>query len=125
LDKIVIKGLSVLAKHGVTPEEKAESQVFIINCKIYVKENSAFFCDELDKTIDYVKVCENIKDVAENSGFNLIERLSEEISKSLFTNFKDIYKLKVTVKKPDAPINFVKFKYVGVKIKRKRDDYNA
>lgn len=122
MDKIVIKGLSILAKHGVNPDEKINKQRFIIDCKIYIKEKQAFFSDNLDKTVNYAQVCEVIKATIENNSFNLIEKLSEEISKSLFAHFKGIYKLKVTVKKPDAPINSVKFKYVGVKIKRKRDN---
>ena len=125
MDKIVIKGLNILAKHGVNPDEKINKQRFIIDCKIYIKEKQAFFFDNLDKTVNYAQVCKNIKETVEDHSFNLIEKLSEEISKSLFLRFEDIYKLKLTVKKPDAPINFVKFKYVGVKIKRKREDYNV
>lgn len=122
MDKIVIKGLNILAKHGVNPEEKVNDQLFIVDCKIYIKEHDAFLCDKLNKTVNYAQVCRNIKDVVESYSFNLIERLSEEISKSLFGSFKGIYKLKITLKKPNAPINFAEFKYVGVKIKRKRGD---
>lgn len=125
MDKIIIKGLSISAKHGVNPEEKVNDQLFVVDCRVYLKNKHPFSSDDVSQTINYSHVCRKIKETVENNSFNLIEKLAEEISKNLFDVFKDIHRLKVTVKKPNAPINFVKFKYVGVEIERRRADYNA
>lgn len=125
MEKIIIKGLECLARHGVNPEEKIEKQVFIIDCKMYIRGKTLFLMDKLDKTINYAGACKNIKSTVEENSFNLVERLAEEISKNLFANFNSMSKLKLTVKKPNAPINFAKFRYVGVKISRKREDYDV
>ena len=54
--------------------------------------------------------------------FNLIETVAEEAARSLIYEFKDICKIKVELKKPEAPMK-ADFEYVSVRIKRTRSDY--
>ena len=63
MDKIIIKDLEIYAYHGVLPEEKKNGQTFIVTVELFVSLRAAGITDDLDKTINYAEVCEDIRDV--------------------------------------------------------------
>ena len=119
MDKIVIKGIKVYGYHGFMEEEKKLGQNFIVDIKMSRSLKDAGVNDRLESTVNYAEVYDSVKHIIKKEKYDLIERVAEKIAEEILRKF-DISKVKVRVKKPQAPIDG-NFKYVGVEIKRKRD----
>ena len=119
MDKISIKGLKLFAYHGVNPEEKENGQNFVIDLDYYVNIARACQLDTLDDTVSYAKVVKTIRRVFTAEKYDLIERAAQVIADAVLDEFDDIFKVEVTLKKPEAPIS-AEFDYVAVSIMRER-----
>lgn len=119
MDKISIKGLKLFAYHGVNPEEKENGQNFVIDLDYYVNIARACQMDTLDDTVSYAKVVKTIRRVFTAKKYDLIERAAQVIADAVLDEFDDIFKVEVTLKKPEAPIS-AEFDYVAVSIMRER-----
>ncbi|WP_294825420.1 dihydroneopterin aldolase [uncultured Eubacterium sp.] len=119
MDKISIKGLKLFAYHGVNPEEKENGQNFVIDLDYYVNIARACQMDTLDDTVSYAKVVKTIRRVFTAEKYDLIERAAQVIADAVLDEFEDIFKVEVTLKKPEAPIS-ADFDYVAVSIMRER-----
>lgn len=121
MDKIIIKGLKIYAFHGVNPEEKDEGQNFIIDAILYVDLSKAGDTDEVFDTVSYAKATKSIIKVVKEESYNLLERVAARVIHQLFSDFLDIKRIEITVKKPEAPIK-ADFDYMAVNICRDRND---
>lgn len=119
MDKISIKGLKLFAYHGVNPEEKENGQNFVIDLDYYVNIAKACQMDTLDDTVSYAKVVKTVRRVFTAEKYDLIERAAQVIADAVLDDFEDIFKVEVTLKKPEAPIS-AEFDYVAVSITRER-----
>jgi dihydroneopterin aldolase len=119
LDKISIKGLKLFAYHGVNPEEKENGQNFIFDVDYYVNIAKACHNDSIDDTVSYAKVVKVIRSAFTQEKYDLIERAAQVVADALLDNFEDIFKVEITLKKPEAPIK-ADFDYVAVSIIRER-----
>ncbi|MDO4364752.1 MAG: dihydroneopterin aldolase [Clostridia bacterium] len=119
MDKISIKGLKLFAYHGVNPEEKENGQNFVIDLDYYVNIAKACQMDTLDDTVSYAKVVKTVRRVFTAEKYDLIERAAQVIADAVLDEFEDIFKVEVTLKKPEAPIS-AEFDYVAVSITRER-----
>ena len=119
MDKISIKCLKLFAYHGVNPEEKENGQNFVIDLDYYVNIARACQMDTLDDTVSYAKVVKTIRRVFTAEKYDLIERAAQVIADAVLDEFDDIFKVEVTLKKPEAPIS-AEFDYVAVSIMRER-----
>ena len=119
MDKISIKGLKLFAYPGVNPEEKENGQNFVIDLDYYVNIARACQMDTLDDTVSYAKVVKTIRRVFTAEKYDLIERAAQVIADAVLDEFEDIFKVEVTLKKPEAPIS-ADFDYVAVSIMRER-----
>ena len=75
--------------------------------------------DSLDDTVSYAKVVKTIRRVFTAEKYDLIERAAQVIADAVLDEFEDIFKVEVTLKKPEAPIS-ADFDYVAVSITRER-----
>lgn len=113
-NKILIRGLTVSACHGVHAEEKVNPQTFIFDADIYTDFYSAAAGDDLKYTVNYSKACDILAGVAKNNTYNLIETLAYAGVDALFKAF-DPDKIILTVYKPQAPVK-QKVDTVGVTV---------
>ncbi len=113
--------MDIFAYHGVLPSEKELGQHFIIDIKINCDLKEAGISDNLEKSISYADVYTAIESVAKEKSYDLIEALAERCAETVILKF-GAEKVKIKVKKPQAPING-SFKYCGVEIKRNKSDY--
>lgn len=102
--------------HGVLPEEKVLGQIFIIDLEMKTELKEAGVSDDLKKTVSYAEVFADIEKIVTLEEFDLIEALAEKIAERVLTAYP-INKVKVRVKKPQAPIKG-QFDFVAVEIKR-------
>lgn len=118
MDKIMARGLTFTACHGVLAEEKVNPQTFLVDLDLFMDLQPAGISDDLKDTVSYADVYEQVKKIVENESYNLLEALAENIAASLLVCFP-LQGVKVTVYKPNAPING-KFDHFAVKIIRFR-----
>ena len=104
MDKIAIKDLEIFAYHGVLPEEKAKGQTFLINAELFLDLREAGMTDNLDKTVNYAQVCQDIHEVMTGNKFDLIEAVAENVADTILLKYEPVKSVRVIVSKPEAPI---------------------
>ena len=119
MDKIIIKNLKLFCYHGVNPEEKEDGQNFIFDIETSVDLTLPCETDNVDDTVSYAKMIKTIRRVALSQKDDLIERVAQRVVDALFEEYEKLQTLKVTVKKPEAPMK-ADFEYVAVEIERER-----
>jgi FolB domain-containing protein len=102
---IYIKDLVVEAKHGWHPHEKTKDQRFKISVELQTETKSTK-TDELDDTLNWSALRDQIVAVIKNNSFNLVEKLAQAIAEDLLTN-GSVEKVTVSVDKLDAFANGV------------------
>ena len=101
MDKIIIKNAKFECNIGVTGIERRKKQEILIDIGLFFDAKKASLTDDIKNTIDYLKIHESVKNVAEKREYNLIETLAEEISKEILSNYP-VKEIIVRVKKPGA-----------------------
>ena len=119
MDKINIKNLEIFAKHGVYPAENTLGQKFVVSCTLYTDLRSAGKSDELEKSVDYGRICLDIKNYVEKYVFKLIETVAENLALKLLSENEILQKVWIEIKKPWAPVA-MHLETVSVEIERER-----
>lgn len=119
MDYIRIKGLTVYAHHGAFLKERAEGQEFIVSAEMGTRIAKAAKDDDLDKTIDYGKVCEMIVEFMTENRFHLIETCAERLADHLLRMNQGLSEITLEIHKPSAPISR-SFDDISVCITRKK-----
>lgn len=118
MDKIIIKNLELIAEHGVFKEEKFLGQKFIITIEMITDTRIAGKTDNLNYSTHYGMVANDIEKIFTSQTFNLLETCAEKIAEIILKKYTLIKEIKVSIKKPWAPIK-KHFDYVAVEIVRK------
>lgn len=118
MDKIIIENLELIAEHGVFKEEKFLGQKFIISVEMTTDTREAGKTGNLNASTHYGFVADDIEKIFTSESFDLIETCAEKIAEMILTKYPLISEVKVTVKKPWAPIR-KHFDFVAVEITRK------
>ena len=118
--KIQIKGLRIYGYHGVLEHERDEGQYFIIDASIKVDAERASSTDDIANTVSYAEIAQLISENVKNNPVNLLETLAQRLADEvLFAASPWAKSVKITVSKPDAPIDLF-FDTVTVTAKAKR-----
>ena len=123
MDKIIIKGLRVFAYHGVNPEEKRDGQTFELDITLYASLLRAGQTDDLNDTISYAKATKTALRVMNEAKYDLLEKVAQRVAEQLLSDYPDVEKVDVLLKKPQAPVK-ADFDYMAVMITRQRSDLN-
>ena len=100
---ISIEGIRVFAYHGHLPEEAILGGHFIVSVWVTTDSEEVENTDDLNHTVDYVKVIELVKEqMAIRS--NMIEHSAKRIADALLPLYK-VQKVKVEVEKIQPPID--------------------
>lgn len=117
LDKIIMQGMRFYGYHGVLDKEKLMGQEFVVDCEMLTNFKRAAEKDDINLTINYAVIYENVKKIVENEKYDLIETVAERIAQCILDN-KRIDEVIIRVKKPQAPISG-EFKHMAVEISRR------
>ena len=117
-DNITLTGLRANAHHGVFEQERRVGQVFVIDAVVYLDLAAAAESDDLDRTIHYGELAEEIVAAVESDPVDLIETVAERVA-GIVLSYDLAEFTRVTVHKPSAPIT-VPFEDVSVTIGRGR-----
>jgi len=119
MDSIIMKGMVFFGHHGVLAEEREQGQVFVVDLHLFLDLKPAGDSDDLELTVSYAEVFETVEEVVSGKPFNLIEALAERVAGNVLERFKRVREVKVTLKKPQAPIQG-NFEYMAAEITRSR-----
>ena len=104
--KIQIKGLRVFGYHGVLEHERQDGQYFIVDATILIDANRASATDDISNTVSYAEIAKLISENVRSNPVNLLETLANRLANEvLFSASPWAKKVKITVSKPDAPID--------------------
>lgn len=117
MDQITIENLELFCNHGVFPEENVLGQKFLVSAVLYTDTRKAGRTDEILDSIHYGEICHRIKEIMENNTFQLLERAAEVICEELLLGYPLLKQIKLTIKKPWAPIG-LSLETVAVEITR-------
>jgi dihydroneopterin aldolase len=118
LDRITLRGMLFLARHGVTLEERMEPQPFEVDVELRRDLAAASRSDALADTIDYSAIFSQVARIVEGESFRLVEALAGTIADAVLES-TDAASVEVRVRKPRAPLPGP-FETVEVAITRRR-----
>lgn len=113
-DIIFIKNLSFLASIGVFDWEKQVQQKLELDLELSTNIRPAAAKDDLNLTLNYAAISEQVIQLAQAQHHDLIETLAEKIAALLLANF-NTQQVSLTLRKPSAVPAAAS---VGVKIVR-------
>lgn len=120
MDRIRLKGMKFYGYHGDLPQERDLGQAFEVDIEIFMDLQPAGSKDDLNFSVNYVDVFQLVEKVVTGRPFSLIEAVAERIAILILERFIFVQVVKVTVKKPSAPVQGL-FEYMSVEITRERD----
>ena len=103
LDRISVRGMLFLARHGVTPDERLEPQPFEVDVEMRKDLARASATDELTDMIDYSALFSLVAGIVEGQSFRLLEALAATIAEAVLAE-SDAMEVEVRVRKPRAPL---------------------
>ncbi|WP_283248399.1 dihydropteroate synthase [Leucobacter allii] len=115
-DRIALTGLEVFAHHGVFDFERERGQRFLIDVELAVDLAVAAAGDALERTVHYGELAEAVVAGVERDPVDLIETVAERVAE-IALGFPGVVSTRVTVHKPEAPIDAV-FADVAVTVVR-------
>lgn len=96
-DQIHIRGLHVVAPHGVYQEERDEGRSFTVDLDAFLGVADAGQNDALAQTVDYRDLSTAILKVLNGPSRSLIEALAEEITTEILNTVAPVQRVRVTV----------------------------
>jgi dihydroneopterin aldolase len=103
-DKITLAGVKLKLHIGTTPEERNAPQECLADLTIWADLEGAAATDSLDKSIDYCRVLETVKETAEEHSYSLMETLAYRIVRNVLQDFP-LSRAKVRLRK--RPVNLL------------------
>ncbi len=102
LDRIHIHALRCRCVLGLYPEERHQARDVLISLSLYFKNPDAAMTDNINLTIDYAEVADEIQAHVNGTRYKLIESLAESIA-GLLLKRQSILACRVTVVKTGVP----------------------
>ena len=119
-DELTITGVECFGHHGVFDHERRDGQTFVIDLTLGLDTAPAAASDDLRDTVDYGTLVARVKTAVESDPVDLIETLARRISDVALSDHR-VEWVRVTVHKPDAPIEAA-FADVALTIRQRRED---
>ena len=101
LDRIHMRDLRCYCIVGIFEHERKTKQEVVINLTIYADLSKPCASDNIEDTINYKSLKQDILSMVENSGFFLIEKMAEEIATICLRDAR-VQRCDVSVDKPGA-----------------------
>jgi dihydroneopterin aldolase len=99
--ELIIRDLELQAPIGAYQSETKGRQRLRVNAVLAVREPRGAIDDRLSAVVDYAKVIDAIRAVAENGHINLVETFAEQAASACFA-FADVIAVDITIEKPEA-----------------------
>jgi len=120
-DLIQISDLLLRTIIGINDEEREKRQDVLINLTMQVDLREAGRSDDISDAVNYRTITKEIIDLIENSQFQLVEKMADEVAKICLKDER-VQQTIVRIEKPGA-LRFARS--VGVTVERTREDYSG
>lgn len=114
---LFIRELPVDCVIGVHPYERSSRQQLLISLTLETDFSAAAATDDVEQAVDYTMLAEQMRTIARQGRFRLIETLAETLADALFK--APIRWLEIEVQKPRAIAGTPR---VGVRVTRTKTD---
>ena len=118
---VLIKDFIINEIIGIHKNEKINKQKIIFNIVINVNQNIYPDENDLSSIVDYEKITNKLKKLANKKKYNFLETLAEDSFKEIFEDNR-IDSVKIKIEKPDALKNA---ESVGIEVFKTRKDYEG
>lgn len=103
VDRIVLSGIRVQARHGVSDEERSSPQEFELELSCSTDARAAARDDEIANTVNYVQLHDIAVAVATGSSFRLLETLADRIASAILDELRPSWvRVRVTKLRPEG-----------------------
>ncbi len=114
MDQIFIEGLEVEAILGILPHERETPQTVVFDIRFAVDTRAAAATENIEQTVSYATVAEQVSALAVSGRYQLVETLAEAVADLLLGAFAVPW-ARIKITKPQAVDNAAG---VGVLIER-------
>jgi dihydroneopterin aldolase len=122
-DRIELRGLRLLGRHGALAGEQDTAQPFEIDLEVEADFTVAAQDDDLAKTVDYSLVVEKATEIVGQRQYRLLEALAGAIASGIL-EIPAVQAVTVTVRKLRPPVA-ADMASAGVRLRRERVDVPA
>ena len=119
-DRITLKNMAFYGFHGTNAHETELGQRFFIDVDMFLDLGEGINTDELENTVNYKSVYEEIKSITMSSRFHLLESLAHSIARTILTRY-ELERIIIRIRKPSVPLQGI-LDHVEVEIDRSRED---
>ncbi|EIJ41537.1 dihydroneopterin aldolase [Beggiatoa alba B18LD] len=99
---IGIKDLEILCIIGIYPAEREHEQPLLLSLEAEYPFKAAAQTEDIQQTIDYAVIAQQLTDLAIEGKFQLIETLAERSAQYLLKTYPQIQRIILEIKKPKA-----------------------
>lgn len=101
MDKVFVRGLKTDCIIGILPEERVKPQRLVVDLELKIPLWEAGVSADLDKSVDYAKLSQRVKDYVQKRRANLLEELAVELCELINKEFH-VSGVTVRLAKPQA-----------------------
>ena len=118
-DRVELRGLRVLARVGVPPEERRRPQPLEVDLDVHIDLTAAGRSDDLNDTVDYGGICSAAERAVAAAPAALLEHLAERVSDAVLAADDRVQEVAVAVRKVRPPVAS-HLATAGVSLRRRR-----
>lgn len=101
--KIYLRNVRFHAFHGVLPQEGIVGNDYLVNLALDYDFSSAMKTDDLQGTLNYAEVYQKVREEMAVPS-KLLEHVAGRIAHRLFSDFREIQKLQLSITKVNPPM---------------------
>lgn len=117
-DRIVLANMRFQGHHGYHEVERQTAQPFDIDVELVLDLGPAGTTDDLDRSVDYSRIYDDVRRIVEGTTSRLLETIAESISQAALADPR-VTEVVVRVRKPTVKLGGP-LDYAGVEITRSR-----
>lgn len=107
LTTIKINNAKFFAYHGDLEHERVFGNQFEVDIEMLCDLHDLDETDKLSKTVNYLSVYNLVKELFSTNKFNLIETANKKVCEAIIQHFLLVQKVKVKIRKPNAPLGII------------------
>lgn len=117
-DRILLHDMAFYAHHGLSPEEQAAGQVFVVDVDVEADIHRAGHTDDITDTLDYRDLYARVHQVMTDERYRLLEAVAEAVAHRVLDADR-VEAVTVRVRKPHVKLGGP-LGYAAVEVTRRK-----
>lgn len=119
MDKLIINGLEIWARIGVTAAEREVGQWLVANVEVGCDLAPAGASDDLNDTLSYAEIAQTVHEIGSTTTCQLLEYMAAQMCHTLLTKFPTATSVRLQLVKRPPPVG-IAIASAGVELYRER-----